>query len=121
LTLLSVEVDVASTVLSQYLVIGLSRERWITHQKDMEDYSQTEDIANRVALSFEVFEIHNFRRDVARRAASNEQILGFISPCRQAKISNNTIIVTILTHEDVLGFEVTVHHSPLMHMLQSHK
>lgn len=87
----------------------------------MEDYSQTEDVANWIALSFEIFEVDDLRGYITWSAASHEQVLWFIGPSGESEISDDTVEISLLPEQDILWFEIAMHDFSFVHMLQSHK
>lgn len=87
----------------------------------MTDHSQTEDIADWVAFGLQVLDIDNLRSNIPRRSTPHKQILRLIGPGRQPKVRNHTIKVILLPQEYILWFEIPMHYSFSVHVLQPHK
>lgn len=115
------EVDTARSVLGEHFVVALAWKRRLAQDQDVEDYSEAEDVADRVALRLEVFEVDDFWSHVTRSAAPHEQVLGFVGPSRQSEIRDDAVVVALLPQQDVFGLEVAMHHALLMHVLQPHQ
>jgi len=87
----------------------------------MTNYSKTEDVADGITFGLQVFEIDDLWCHVARRAAPHKQILWLICPSREAKVSNNAVVVIFLSEQDIFRFKVAVHDPFGMHVLQPHE
>lgn len=87
----------------------------------MEDYSQTEHVANRVAFSFQVPQVRNLWCHVTWCPTPYEQVLGFIGPSRKTEVSDDTVIVTTLPQQNILRLQIPMHNSFFVHMFKTHQ
>ena len=75
LVLLAFEVEAAGPVLFEHFVVGLALENAFAEQKNMEDKSQAEHIADRRVFLLHVADIDDFWCHVAGGAAPHKKIL----------------------------------------------
>lgn len=86
----------------------------------MEDSPKRED----VALRFNVLslgESGDFRSDVARSAASVEDVIIAVGICREAEISNDRHKSSVSSQHNVLRLDVPMHDSVVVHFLESNR
>ena len=69
---LFIEVELALSVLSQYLLILFALKHWASKQKVMEDDSCRKNVTNGVTFCWHIFNIDNLRSHEARRATSHK-------------------------------------------------
>jgi hypothetical protein len=81
----------------------------------MENKASRKHIADGITLGFKVFDIDNFRSNVARRATPHKQILLLIGPSSQPKIGNDNLIVIVIPEEYIFGLEIPMHDPLTMH------
>lgn len=108
--IVGVECYVARAVLSQHFVVGLAWERRLSSHENMADYSQAEDIADRIAFSLQVLQVDDLGGDISRGSTPYEQVLGLVCPGGQPEICDHAVIVAVLPKENVFRLEITVHH-----------
>ena len=85
----------------------------------MKDETQTEHVANRVIFSLHIFDVDHLRSNVARCAASHEQIFFSIWKLGKTKVSNDQLTTPRIPENQVLGFEISVHSVFTVHFFQS--
>jgi hypothetical protein len=85
----------------------------------VENHSHAEQIANRLVLCLEVFEIDHLRSHVTWSSAPNEHIRVILAMLCKPKICNYAVVIVVFSQENVLGFKVSVHHSVAVHNFQT--
>ena len=84
----------------------------------MEDDSNRKHIAFRIDMSV-FFQRNYFRSDVTWRSTAIEEILLLIGMAGQSKVDYDRLKRKSIPEHDVFWFEVTMHHSLLMHFGES--
>jgi len=84
--------NVACPVLGKNFVVGFSWEGANSEEKNVEDQSQTENIADGVILCLHIFDVDDFRSNVAGCAASDEEIFLCICELGKSKVSNDAFL-----------------------------
>lgn len=82
----------------------------------MEDESQAKDIANGVVFGTHVFDIDDLRGHIPWCSASNEQVLRLVRELCQAEIGYHAVPIPLLSENQVLRLQVTMHDLPRMHL-----
>jgi len=65
----------------------------------MHDETETEHVTDRIVFGFHIFDVDDFRSDVARSTTSNEKILVNLRKLSETEVSNDQI-PTILRPEN---------------------
>ena len=115
------EVDVAGSVLAQDLVVGGPGEGRSAEQKQMENQTQTEQIADRLILGLHVLDVDHFGGHVAGGTAPDEQILADGGELGQTEVGDDAVEVSLLPEEQVFGFQVSMHDVFRVHFPQAEK
>jgi hypothetical protein len=105
--------------LGKDFIILFTRERWPAEGKQMKDYSYAEQIADWLIFGFKVFQVHNFRRYIARSSTTHEEVGVILTVLSQPEVSDNAIVVVFLAKKNVLRFEVSMHDAMAVHDLQT--
>ena len=117
--LLALKQDITGSVLRKHFVVSLPRERADSKQQYMEDEPQAEDIANGLILGLHILDVDDLRSHVARRAASDKQILLRVCELGQSEIRNRTLETTLGPEENVLRLQVPMHDLLAVHFLET--
>ena len=113
-----VQVEGAASVLIEYFVVGLPLEEALAEEEEVEDESETEDIADGRVLGLHVLDIDDLGCHVARGAAPHEQVLLRICELSQPVVRNHALVTLAAPQQDVLRLEVAVHDVLAVHLLQ---
>jgi len=115
------KIDVTGSVLAQDLVVGGSGEGGSAEKEQMENQTQTEEIADGLILGFHVLDVDDFGGHVAGGAAPDEEILADVGELCQTEIGDHAVEVSLLPEEQILRFEVSMHDVFRVHFPQAQK
>ena len=90
------EVEFASSILGQHLIILFSWKGRFSEYQEMEDDADTEQVTNAAILTLGIFQVNYFRSHISWSPASDEHEV-FVSTLSQAKVSNYTVIVSLFS------------------------
>ena len=77
----------------------------------MENNSSREDIADGLTFSTHVSDVNDLWSNESRSAASNKEILFFISIGSQSKVADSRLPTILLFKHNVFGFEISMDNS----------
>ena len=113
---LAFQLEAEGFVVAVYLVVLAAFEERLAHQQNMEDSSQGKDVADGLNV-LRLRKLDDLRGDVARSAASEEEILLDVGVGGKSEV-HDYWLERFSSQHDVLWFQVAVHHSALVDVLQ---
>ena len=96
LVFITLESDVASSVLGKHLIIGPAGKGADSKKEDVEDEPQAEHVADGFVLGLHILDVDDLGGDVAGGAASYEQVLLGVGELGQSKIGDDALSPVII-------------------------
>ena len=112
------QVEIHLFIIFVNLVVFCPLKKWFSHQENVENYSGWENVALR--FNVDVFcQRNNLRCNVTWSSATIKQIFWNVCICGKPKIYDNGLHRILIPEHNVLGLQVPVHGSVLMHVGQA--
>ena len=112
------EGDVGCPVLREDLIVGFAWKSAHPQEKDMEDESQAENIADGVVFGLHIFDVDDLGSHVPRGSAAHKQIFLGVRKLSQSEIGNHALPTPLPPEKYILRFQITMHNPPAMHFAE---